>query len=80
MTIEFDQKGGEALVFSRQAIMAATDEILTDNGVRAQGLAGHVGGVAGEGSELIGRNRGAGRRERRRESLAASPPAWLQYR
>jgi S1-C subfamily serine protease len=37
VTIEFDQKGGEALVFSRQAIMAATDEILTDNGVRAQG-------------------------------------------
>jgi hypothetical protein len=24
-------------VFARQAIMAATDEILTDNGVRAQG-------------------------------------------
>src|SRR5450631_1598312 len=37
VTIEFDQKGGEALVFLRQAIMAVTDEILTDNGVRAQG-------------------------------------------
>ena len=37
VTIEFDQKGGEALVFSRPAIVAATDEILTDNGVRAQG-------------------------------------------
>jgi S1-C subfamily serine protease len=37
VTIEFDQKGGEALVFSRQAIMSATDEILTDNGIRAQG-------------------------------------------
>jgi hypothetical protein len=37
ITIEFDQKGGEALVFSRQAVVAATDEILTDNGVRAQG-------------------------------------------
>ena len=37
VTVEFDQKGGEALVFSRQAVMAATDEILTDNGVRAQG-------------------------------------------
>src|SRR5882757_4057148 len=37
VTIEFDQKGGEALVFSRQAIMSATDEILMDNGVRAQG-------------------------------------------
>ncbi len=37
VTIEFDQKGGEALVFSRPAIVAATEEILTDNGVRAQG-------------------------------------------
>jgi S1-C subfamily serine protease len=37
VTIEFDQKGGEALVFSRPAILAATDDILTDNGVRAQG-------------------------------------------
>jgi S1-C subfamily serine protease len=37
VTIEFDQKGGEALVFVHQAIMTATDEILTDNGVRAQG-------------------------------------------
>jgi hypothetical protein len=25
------------LVFSRQALIGATDEILTDNGVRAQG-------------------------------------------
>jgi hypothetical protein len=37
VTIEFNQKGGEALVFSRQALVAATDDILTDNGVRAQG-------------------------------------------
>ena len=37
VTIEFGSKGGEALVFSRAAIMAATDDILTDNGVRAQG-------------------------------------------
>jgi S1-C subfamily serine protease len=37
VTIEFDQKGGEALVFSRQAIVSATDDILMDNGVRAQG-------------------------------------------
>jgi S1-C subfamily serine protease len=37
VTIEFDQKGGEALVFSRPAIMSATDDILMDNGVRAQG-------------------------------------------
>jgi S1-C subfamily serine protease len=39
VTIEFDQKGGESLVFPRQAIMSATDEILMDNGVRAQGSA-----------------------------------------
>jgi S1-C subfamily serine protease len=37
VTFEFDQKGGEALVFSRNAIAASTDDILTDNGVRAQG-------------------------------------------
>jgi S1-C subfamily serine protease len=37
VTIEFGSKSGEALVFSRTAIMAATDDILTDNGVRAQG-------------------------------------------
>jgi S1-C subfamily serine protease len=37
VTFEFDQKGGEALVFSRPAIAGATEEILTDNGVRAQG-------------------------------------------
>ncbi len=37
VTIEFDQKGNEALVFSRTAMLAATDGILSDNGVRAQG-------------------------------------------
>jgi hypothetical protein len=37
VTIEFDKKGNEALVFSRAAMLAATDDILTDNGVRAQG-------------------------------------------
>ncbi|MEP6885137.1 MAG: trypsin-like peptidase domain-containing protein [Gammaproteobacteria bacterium] len=37
VSIEFDQKGNEALVFSRMAMLAATDDILTDNGVRAQG-------------------------------------------
>ncbi len=37
VTFEFDQKGGEALVFSRAAMVAATEDILTDNGVRAQG-------------------------------------------
>jgi S1-C subfamily serine protease len=37
VTFEFDQKGGEALVFPREAMVSATEEILTDNGVRAQG-------------------------------------------
>jgi S1-C subfamily serine protease len=37
VTIEFDQKGGEALVYSRTEILAVTDDILMDNGVRAQG-------------------------------------------
>jgi S1-C subfamily serine protease len=37
VTFEFAAKGGEALVFSRPALAAATDDILTDNGVRAQG-------------------------------------------
>jgi S1-C subfamily serine protease len=37
VTLEFAAKGGEALVFSRSSLVAATDDILTDNGVRAQG-------------------------------------------
>ena len=37
ITLEFDSRGGEALVFPRQEMLAATDEILNDNGVRAQG-------------------------------------------
>jgi len=37
VAIEFDQRGGESLVFSRSAMVAATEEILTDNGIRAQG-------------------------------------------
>lgn len=37
--IEFDQDGGESLVFPRAAMQSVTDEILTDNGVRAQGSA-----------------------------------------
>jgi S1-C subfamily serine protease len=39
VTLEFDQRSGEALVFPRAAMAAATEEILTDNGVRAQGSA-----------------------------------------
>ena len=37
VTIEFDNRSGETLVFPRAEMLAATDEILTDNGVRSQG-------------------------------------------
>jgi S1-C subfamily serine protease len=37
MTFSFDGWGGETLVFPRKEILAETDDILTDNGVRAQG-------------------------------------------
>jgi S1-C subfamily serine protease len=37
--IRFDQRGSEALVFPRKETVAATEEILNDNGVRAQGSA-----------------------------------------
>jgi len=37
IAIEFDSVGGETLVFPRAEMVAATDEILTDNGVRTQG-------------------------------------------
>ena len=35
--IKFAGRATESLVFERKDIMAATDEILNDNGVRAQG-------------------------------------------
>jgi S1-C subfamily serine protease len=37
ITVAFYDKDGETLVFPRQAMLAATDDILTDNGVRSQG-------------------------------------------
>jgi len=37
VVFEFDHRDGEALVFPRKEVVAATEEILTDNGVRAQG-------------------------------------------
>jgi hypothetical protein len=37
ITVEFNSRGGETMVFPRAAMLAATDEILTDNGVRSQG-------------------------------------------
>ena len=36
LTFTFDQRGAETLVFPRQAMIASTEEILTDNGVRSQ--------------------------------------------
>jgi C-terminal processing protease CtpA/Prc len=37
ITIDFDRRGGEAIVFSRKEAEAATEELLTDNGIRSQG-------------------------------------------
>jgi S1-C subfamily serine protease len=37
VTIEFNSRFGETLVFPRKELLAATDEILTDNGIRSQG-------------------------------------------
>lgn len=39
LAIEFDMRGAETLVFSRSELIAATEEILTDNGLRSQGSA-----------------------------------------
>jgi len=37
ITVEFNNREGETMVFPRADMLAATDEILTDNGVRSQG-------------------------------------------
>ena len=37
VVLDFDGRAGEGLVFPRAQMVAATEEILTDNGVRAQG-------------------------------------------
>jgi len=39
VTFEFGAKGGESLVFPRDALLAATDDILNEGGVRSQGSA-----------------------------------------
>ncbi len=39
ITIEYNGRVGETMVFPREEMVAATDEILTDNGIRAQGSA-----------------------------------------
>ncbi|MFZ6644785.1 trypsin-like peptidase domain-containing protein [Undibacterium sp. TJN25] len=37
IVLKFDQRIGENIVLPRKELMAATDEILTDNGIRSQG-------------------------------------------
>ena len=37
IVVAFDRRGGETQVFKREEMLAATEEILGDNGVRAQG-------------------------------------------
>jgi hypothetical protein len=37
LTLDFDNRASEAMVFPRAQMIAATEPILTDNGVRAQG-------------------------------------------
>jgi hypothetical protein len=37
LVVRFDQRGGETMVLPRKAMQAATEDILTDNGIRAQG-------------------------------------------
>ncbi len=53
VTLEFAAKGGEALVFSRPALVAATDDILTDNGVRAQGSPDMLAVWQAKGGHLV---------------------------
>ena len=37
LTLDFDNRASEAMVFPRAQLVASTEAILTDNGVRAQG-------------------------------------------
>jgi hypothetical protein len=37
VTFDFDNRFGETLIYRRDDIVAATDDILTDNGIRSQG-------------------------------------------
>lgn len=37
ITVQFDNRDGETMVFPRASMVAATDDILTDNGIRSQG-------------------------------------------
>ena len=55
ITIECDSRFSETMVFPRAQMLAATDEILTDNGVRSPGFAGHAGGVERQARQVSGR-------------------------
>ncbi len=37
VVVDFERRGGEAIVFSRQGLHEATEELLTDSGIRSQG-------------------------------------------
>jgi hypothetical protein len=37
VVIDFERRSGEAIVFSRKELDAATEELLTDSGIRSQG-------------------------------------------
>jgi hypothetical protein len=37
VTVDFDNRASEALVFPHEQLLASTEAILSDNGVRAQG-------------------------------------------
>ena len=39
VVIHFDQRAGETMVLPRKGMLAATEDILTDNGIRQQGSA-----------------------------------------
>jgi S1-C subfamily serine protease len=49
VTVDYDARMGETMVFPRAQMVAATEEILTDNGVRAQGSADMLGIWTGKG-------------------------------
>jgi len=63
ITIQCHTRYGETMIFPRAQMVAATDEILTDNGVRSQGSADHAGDLEHQTFQ-IGRPTAAGGRDR----------------
>ena len=47
-TIRFDDKASETIVFNHQEALKATDEILSDNGIREQASDDLIGGLVQE--------------------------------